>query len=40
VPTLEGQYIIKNVVLITAAIVVGATVRDGRLVAKLPGGKL
>jgi uncharacterized membrane protein YphA (DoxX/SURF4 family) len=32
-PTLEGQYIIKNAVLISAAIVVGATVRGGRLVA-------
>jgi uncharacterized membrane protein YphA (DoxX/SURF4 family) len=30
-PTLEGQYIIKNVVLITAGIVIGATVRGGRL---------
>ena len=39
VPTLEGQYIIKNVVLISAAIVVGATVRGGRLVAKPPKGK-
>lgn len=28
-PTLEGQYIIKNVVLIAAAIVVGSTVRGG-----------
>ena len=37
VPTLEGQYIIKNVVLVSAAIVVGATVRGGRLVAKPPG---
>jgi uncharacterized membrane protein YphA (DoxX/SURF4 family) len=37
-PTLEGQYIIKNVVLISAAIVVGATVRGGRLVAKPPKG--
>ena len=27
VPTLEGQYIIKNLVLISAAIVVGASVR-------------
>ncbi|MFL5571263.1 MAG: DoxX family membrane protein [Gemmatimonadaceae bacterium] len=39
-PTLEGQYIIKNAVLISAAIVIGATVRGGRLVAdplpKLP----
>jgi uncharacterized membrane protein YphA (DoxX/SURF4 family) len=33
VPTLEGQYIIKNLVLIAAAIVVGATVRGGGLVA-------
>jgi uncharacterized membrane protein YphA (DoxX/SURF4 family) len=32
-PTLEGQYIIKNLVLISAAIVVGATVRGGELVA-------
>ncbi|MGZ8800793.1 MAG: DoxX family membrane protein [Aeromicrobium sp.] len=33
VPTLEGQYIIKNVVLIAGAIVLGATVRGGRLVS-------
>ena len=33
VPTLEGQYIIKNIVLIAAAIVVGATVRGGGMVA-------
>jgi uncharacterized membrane protein YphA (DoxX/SURF4 family) len=32
-PTLEGQYIIKNLVLVAAAIVVGATVRGGRLTA-------
>lgn len=32
-PTLEGQYIIKNLVLVSAAIVVGATVRGGRLTA-------
>jgi uncharacterized membrane protein YkgB len=31
-PTLEGQYIVKNLVLASAAIVVGATVRGGRLV--------
>ena len=31
-PTLEGQYIIKNVVLISGALVIGATVRGGRLV--------
>jgi uncharacterized membrane protein YkgB len=30
--TLEGQYVIKNVVLISAALVIGATVRGGRLV--------
>jgi uncharacterized membrane protein YphA (DoxX/SURF4 family) len=35
-PTLEGQYIIKNIVLVSAAIVVGATVRGGRLSAE-PG---
>jgi uncharacterized membrane protein YphA (DoxX/SURF4 family) len=33
VPTLEGQYIIKNLVLVSAAIVIGATVRGGQLVA-------
>lgn len=32
-PTLEGQYIIKNLVLVSAGIVLGATVRGGRLVA-------
>lgn len=32
VPTLEGQYILKNIVLVTAALVIGATVRGGRLV--------
>ena len=31
-PTLEGQYIIKNVVLIAGAMVVGSTVRGGRIV--------
>jgi uncharacterized membrane protein YkgB len=35
-PTLEGQYIIKNLVLIAAAMVVGATVRGGGLVAERP----
>ena len=33
-PTMEGQYIIKNLVLIAAAIVVGATVRGGRFVPR------
>jgi len=38
-PTLEGQYIIKNVVLVSSAIVVGATVRGGRLTSKPPKGQ-
>ena len=33
-PTMEGQYIIKNLVLVAAAIVVGATVRGGELRAE------
>ncbi|HEX5574619.1 MAG TPA: DoxX family membrane protein [Gemmatimonadales bacterium] len=33
-PTLEGQYIIKNLVLVSAAIVIGATVRGGQLLAQ------
>ena len=32
-PTLEGQYIIKNLVLVSAGLVIGATVRGGRIVA-------
>ncbi len=32
-PTLEGQYIIKDLVLISAALVIGATVRGGAVVA-------
>lgn len=36
VPTLEGQYIIKNIVLIGAAMVVGATVRGGVLTSEPP----
>lgn len=31
--SLEGQYVVKNLVLIAAGIVVGATVRGGRLIA-------
>ncbi len=38
-PTLEGQYIIKNLVLISAGIVIGATVRGGRMVADPPRKK-
>lgn len=37
VPTMEGQYIIKNVVLISAALVIGATVRGGRLKSEPTG---
>jgi uncharacterized membrane protein YphA (DoxX/SURF4 family) len=32
-PTLEGQYIIKNIILVSAAILIGATVRGGKLIA-------
>lgn len=32
-PSFEGQYIIKNLVLISAGIIVGATVRGGRIIA-------
>lgn len=31
--TLEGQYIIKNLVIFSAAIVLGATVRGGRIIS-------
>lgn len=33
-PTLEGQYIIKNLVLISGGLAVGATVRGGRIVSE------
>lgn len=36
--TLEGQYIVKNLVLIAAALVIGATVRGGRLTARGAAG--
>lgn len=32
-PTMEGQYIIKNIVIISGAFVIAATVRGGRLVS-------
>ena len=32
IPTLEGQYIIKNLVLVSAGLVIGATVRGGALI--------
>ena len=34
-PTLEGQYIFKNMVLISAGFVIGATVRGGKVVEEL-----
>jgi len=37
VPALEGQYILKNAVLIGAGAVIGATARGGRLVAEPVG---
>ena len=33
-PTLEGQYIIKNLVLIGAGLVIGSTVRGGQIVTE------
>ena len=36
-PTLEGQYIIKNIVLVSAGLVIGATVRGGRVVSNPEG---
>lgn len=32
-PTLEGQYIIKNIVLVSAGLVIGAHVRGGQIIA-------
>jgi hypothetical protein len=32
--TLEGQYIIKNLVIIAAGLVVGSTVRGGRIISE------
>lgn len=32
VPTLEGQYILKNIVLVSAALTIGATVRGGGMI--------
>jgi uncharacterized membrane protein YphA (DoxX/SURF4 family) len=37
-PTLEGQYIIKNLVLISAGIVLGACVRGGKIVPHAESG--
>jgi uncharacterized membrane protein YphA (DoxX/SURF4 family) len=33
-PTMEGQYILKNHVIISAAVVIGGTMRGGRLVGR------
>ena len=33
-PTLEGQYIIKNLVLVAAAVIVGSTVRGGYVLSQ------
>ena len=33
--TLEGQYIFKNLVVIAAGLVIGATVRGGRIIPEL-----
>ncbi|MBS0011945.1 MAG: hypothetical protein KFF49_11075 [Bacteroidales bacterium] len=33
--TLEGQYIIKNLIIVSSGIVLGATVRGGRLITRL-----
>jgi hypothetical protein len=35
--TLEGQYIFKNLVVISAGIVIGATVRGGTIVTEKSG---
>jgi uncharacterized membrane protein YphA (DoxX/SURF4 family) len=32
-PTLEGQYIIKNLVLVSAGIIVGSTMRGGKIIS-------
>ena len=34
--TIEGQYIVKNLVLVSAGLVIGATVRGGGLVTEAP----
>jgi uncharacterized membrane protein YphA (DoxX/SURF4 family) len=39
-PTLEGQYIIKNMVLISAGLVIGATVRGGGVVEDAESARL
>jgi hypothetical protein len=34
--TLEGQYIVKNLVVISSGIVIGATVRGGGIITEKP----
>src|SRR5690606_36175413 len=37
--TLEGQYVIKDIILISAGLVIGATVRGGGLTSEAPQAK-
>jgi uncharacterized membrane protein YkgB len=37
IPTLLGQYIIKNLVLLSSGVVIGATVQGGRMIARARG---
>jgi uncharacterized membrane protein YkgB len=37
--TLEGQYVIKDIILISAGLVIGATVRGGSLTSEAPKAK-
>ncbi|MBO9308503.1 MAG: DoxX family membrane protein [Chloroflexi bacterium] len=39
-PTLEGQYIIKNIVLVAGGLVIGATVRGGAVIADPEAAKV
>ncbi len=40
VPTLEGQYIIKNLILISAGLAIGATVRGGKIISEPTKNKI
>ncbi|MDN5286339.1 MAG: hypothetical protein JWR38_2613 [Mucilaginibacter sp.] len=37
IPTLLGQYIVKNIVLLSAGVVIGATIKGGKLMAHADG---
>jgi hypothetical protein len=37
---LEGQYIIKNLILISAGLAIGATVRGGRIISEPAKNKI